>query len=246
MHINHYIDVFDQFLENRRNHPESNGRKVPEDTGELPIGGIRIVDSAVMIFDIAGSKKASNKLDDIKFARWIGQALHLFFHCVDDYDGLVDKYTGDGAMVSFSFGSKEGRCLNALNCALKISDILKQIINPKNKKIKWPIMNVRIGIDFGTIRIERIGKKTYTHLIITGSQANFTKTLEALGKNQSFDYYTTIILGYDAYYYIPNKDLKSKDGKSLLKKIKDYSFESPIDNTEPYPIYLYTGRYRID
>jgi len=51
--------------------------------------------------------------------------IQLRFH-----DVFLDKYTGDGAMVSFSLGSREERYINAKECAVQISQILNELINP--------------------------------------------------------------------------------------------------------------------
>ena len=125
MNINHYREnVLKQFLQKRKDHPEESGRKVPVDISQLATGGIRVVDAPVMVFDIANSQTSMEKLGKKRYMEWLGIALHCFFHCVDDYKGTIDKYTGDGAMVSFSLGTKEERCINAKECAVKISQIL--------------------------------------------------------------------------------------------------------------------------
>lgn len=246
LNLNHYETVLKQFQASRDKHPESDGRKVPKDTSELPLGGIRAVKAAVLVFDIADSKKASSSLGKFKFTEWIGLALHLFFHCVDDYDGLVDKYTGDGAMVSFSLGSSAERCQNARNCALKISEILNKILNPLYKSNNYRTMNLRIGIDFGQIRIERIGKRVSTHLIIIGGAANYAKDIEQFAKNINYSQNTAICMGYDVLYNIPVNERKFKDGTYKYYRITTFSGQSEMDKTKPYPIYQYNGRYFDD
>ena len=246
MNINHYKkNVLEQFLNKRRDHPEESGRKVPVDTIQLPTGGIKVVDAAVMVFDIANSKNSLEKLGEKKYIEWLGMTLHCFFHCVDDYDGTVDKYTGDGAMVSFSLGSKEERCINAKECAVRISQILNKLLNPHFKKKNLKLMNVRIGIDFGPIRIEKIGKKGNSHLIIVGSAANSAKILEQKGKNCEFDQYTTILLGYDVIHILPKKYLTNNKGEILYRN-KGYidGGQSYVDKSEPYKVYEYFGRIR--
>jgi len=243
MNINHYSkNVLEQFLQKRRDHPEESGKKVPVDTTQLATGGIRVVDAPVMVFDIANSKESLDKLGNKKYIEWLGIALHCFFHCVDDYKGTIDKYTGDGAMVSFSLGSKEERCANAINCAVKISQILKEILNPYFTKSNYKIMNVRIGIDFGSIRIEKVGKKEKSQMIIIGGAANYAKSLEEKGKDLKFDHYTTICFGYDLLCNIPKKEVTNSDGDALYSNIGSFSGSSEEDGSKPYKIYNFTGR----
>ncbi|MFW9973217.1 MAG: adenylate/guanylate cyclase domain-containing protein [Candidatus Odinarchaeota archaeon] len=244
MNINHYEKiVLSQFLQKRKEHPEESGRKVPIDTNQLATGGIKVVDAAVMVFDIAGSKKALEDLGNKKYIEWIGMALHLFFHCVDDYQGVIDKYTGDGAMVSFSKGNSNERCSNALDCACKISEILKKILNPLYYKKQFIPMKLRIGIDFGTIRIEKVGKKGKSHLIIIGGAANYSKLLEDEGRKLKFSQNTTICFGYDVLYNLSKKDVTGSHGAQLYRDIGHFSGNSEIDGSSPYKIYEYTGRF---
>ncbi|MEJ2249459.1 MAG: hypothetical protein P8Y70_06990 [Candidatus Lokiarchaeota archaeon] len=56
-------------------------------------------------------------------------------------------------------------------------------------------MFVRIGIDYGSISIEKIGKREQKHLIILGDPANNAKTLEEMGKKFEFKDFTTIYIG---------------------------------------------------
>jgi len=245
MHINYYREnVLKQFLQKRKDHPEESGRKVPVDTNQLATGGIRVVDAPVMVFDIANSQASMEKLGKKRYIEWLGIALHCFFHCVDDYKGTIDKYTGDGAMVSFSLGTREERCINAKECSVKISQILNEILNPLYIKKNYKIMNVRIGIDFGTIRIEKIGKKGKSQLIIVGGAANYAKRLEEKGKELKFDHYTTICFGYDLLYNIPKNNVSDSEGQVLYSHIGNFSGSSEMDGSKPYKIYKYGGRIR--
>ncbi len=244
MNLNHYRDVLSLFLENRKSYPEEPARRVPVDTVQLPLGGVKVVSAAVMVFDIKDSTKVMEQMKNKAYMNWLGLALHLFFHCVDDYNGVVDKYTGDGAMVSFSLGSPEERCTNALNCALMISDILSNILNPAFKQRNYQEMRVRIGIDFGEIRIEKIGKKALTHLVIVGEAANFAKRLETYGNELTFYKGTTICIGYDCCYNLSENDCKdAKAGGYYLTQRGNFKGESEFDGKSPYPIYEYTARF---
>ncbi|KKN21057.1 hypothetical protein LCGC14_0929350 [marine sediment metagenome] len=106
-------------------------------------------------------------------------------------------------------------------------------------------MNVGIGIDYGPIRVEKIGKKALSHLILVGSSANSAKILEQKGKELDFDLYTTICFGYDVLYNLPNKYVSDTNGKILCSEIGTMSnTQSYMDKKSPYKIYEYTGRIR--
>ncbi len=244
MNVNHYKEVKNQFLSKRKEHPEESGRKVPFERNQLATGGIKVVDSVAMVFDIADSKNVSHKLGEEKFTEWIGLALHCFFHCVDDYQGMIDKYTGDGAMASFSLGTKEERCIKAKDCAVKISQILNDVLNPFYRNNGYNDMFLRIGLDYGPIRIEKVGKKAKSHLIIVGSPANSAKQLEQCGKNLEFDQYTTICIGYDVLYNLPQKEYIYNNVNLMTYIGKLEGLSSYMDRSSPYKVYEFTGRLR--
>lgn len=195
MSLRDYKEKFENFLEKREKYLEKRGRKVPEDISQLSTGEVRSVEASIMVFDIVNSTKKLKELGLKEYHNWLGSALHLFFHCVNDFGGYIDKYTGDGAMITFSIGSSEERCRRALECAFFFSKLLNCILNPYFHNNEYGDMYVRIGIDYGTISIEKIGKKEQKHLIILGKPANNAKKLEGLGRDYEFKDFTTICIG---------------------------------------------------
>jgi hypothetical protein len=127
---------------------------------------------------------------------------------------------------------------------VKISQILNEILNPLYREKNYRIMNVRIGIDFGKIRIEKVGKKGKSQLIIIGGAANYAKSLEGKGKELKFDQFTTICFGYDFLYNIPKKDVSNSEGEAIYNLIGTFSGSSEMDSSKPYKIYEYEGRIR--
>ncbi len=242
MNLNKYQELFENFLKKRDEHPEEQGRKVPDDINKLVIGGTRTVKAAIMVFDIADSKKVLEELGKERYLEWLGITLHCLFHCVDDYNGNIDKYTGDGAMVSFSFGSDEDRCKNALNCAIGLSKIIEGILNPYFLSNDFKVLNIRIGIDFGPTSIERIGKKDKTQLILIGTPTNNAKIFEERGKNLKFKHNCTICIGYDVFSSINLTKYKCDQGYSLYFEAGTIEGESFIDSSNPYKFYEFWCR----
>jgi adenylate cyclase len=195
-----------------------------------------------MMIDIDKSKRTANKLGDNRYADWLGQSLHLFFHCINSHNGSIDKYTGDGAMVSFSIGTDVERCRNALNCALEISEIVGKILNPRFLSQKYKTMNIRIGIDFGTLRIERIGQDAHPQLIIIGQKANISKELESFGKHLQKIQNSTICVGEDFFLTLPEKDKKLEDGTEIFKLKTSLGYTSERSGKNNYLVYEYLRR----
>jgi class 3 adenylate cyclase len=232
--------VLDAFLKKRKKHGEDTGKIFPGNT-ELAIGGVRKLKAAMMVFDVANSSKFS----DSEFIRYISPFLHMAFHIVNDRGGMVDKYTGDGALISFCDKnmSNQDACENALNTALDLSKLAKIL----NNKFNFSRINIRIGLDFGDIRVERIGVHGKTQFIIVGSIATCAKRLESVGKQISgFHENARILIGYDFYNIVPDKENTYFERFHPLGKRGKYfeSVESAFSKKPPYAIYEYTGRWK--
>ena len=192
------LQPFESFIEKRRKMEEKNGRVFPDDN-DLAIGGIRRLKAAMLVFDIVDS--SSYSIDD--FIEYLSPFLHTCFHAVNSNSGIVDKYTGDGAMISFcgSGMSEKDSCKFAIETALDISEIAYLI----KKNYNFPEIEVRIGIDYGPIKVERMGVRGKTQLIIVEHTATIAKRLEEIGNEVEFDKHSTIMLGHDVYYNLSEK-----------------------------------------
>ena len=81
-------------------------------------------------------------------------------------------------------------------------------------------------------------------MIIIGGAANYAKLLEGKGKNLGYDQNTTICFGYDVLYHLSKKDTIGSSGNRLYTNIGHFSGNSEMDNSSPYKIYEYHGRFR--
>lgn len=227
----------DTFLRTRKNSQISTINRFPNDT-ELQLGGIRKLRAAILVFDIAQSSSFSND----EFIEYLSPFLHMIFHVTNQMKGVVDKYTGDGAMISFCDENETDQwaCESALSLALTFPNILNELI--ENRKFKK--FSIRIGIEFGEIFVDRIGVRGITQYIIIGSSAITAKRLETIGKSQSPINYITICIGHDFYHNLTleNKKLFKKITKNTKKMRKFFGNKKSIyGDKSPYIIYEYKG-----
>lgn len=231
--------TLESFLEKRKSVKEENKTKFPEDN-EVALGGVRNLNVAILVLDIADSSKFSS--DD--FIKYLSPFLHMVFHIVHENGGVVDKYTGDGAMISFcgdNISPKES-CEKAIISAYNIADLAYKL----KKEYEFPNIKIRIGLDYGDIKVERIGVRGKTHLIIVGATATIAKRLETLGKEIEYDQNATIMIGYDVYHNF-TEERKGRTRLHTIKgELKDYfvNIKSMYSQQKPYKVYIYTGRIR--
>ncbi|UYP46402.1 hypothetical protein NEF87_002687 [Candidatus Lokiarchaeum ossiferum] len=232
------VQLLNSFINKKKNPGKKNINKFPNDD-EIAIGEVRTLNASIMVFDIANSSKYS----EIEFIKYISPVLHMVFNEVSQNGGVVDKYTGDGAMISFCSSDQNGKwaCDQALKTAIYISQLLVYFIDKK----KFPEIKIRVGIDFGTIKVERIGIKNKSQLIIVGQPAIAAKRLESIGKKHaSFKEKITICIGYDVFFQL------SKEKKDNCEEIEPPFYccsyfrkmKSNFQELKNYKIFAYSGR----
>lgn len=165
------------------------GRVVP-DNGDLPIGTGRRLQAAVLFLDICGfSDRLSESIDEQEANL---RAMTLFFGemiaIIEEYDGTVEKNTGDGLMAYFraTGGNEPSEAQKAVGAALTMFDAAQRYINPTLNEWGIDTFDFRIGIEHGSITIADVGKAGgFRGIVAIGTTANVAcKMLKVAGKNE--------------------------------------------------------------
>lgn len=128
------------------------GRAIPS-IENMPIGSARKMEAAVLFFDIKGS----SQLQDSLALYTLNVVIPTIMRIVHDHDGYIEKNTGDGVMAIFTAMDKKQACKAALQSAMVMFSVLREVANPHLKQVGVPSVNARVGIDFGSIYISRVG-----------------------------------------------------------------------------------------
>jgi len=163
------------------------GRSTPALT-DLAIGSARKMRAATIFFDIChfSSRTLSPEVSNMRKAlQMLDCVIPMVMHVIYDYGGYVEKNTGDGVMGIV--GAEETDSI-AANAALSIATTtlyaLDHIVNPYLESEGIPRVDVRIGIDMGTLLIARIGvpsgtsKLPRSFLTVVGPSANLACRLQ--------------------------------------------------------------------
>lgn len=162
------------------------GRAVPS-IENITIGSARKMDAAVLFFDIKGS----SQLQDSLALYTLNVVIPTIMRIVHDHDGYIEKNTGDGVMAIFTAMDKKQACKAALQSAMVMFSMLREVTNPHLTQVGVPSLNARVGIDFGSIYISRVGmargsaSQDRSFLTAIGPAANIACRLqEQAGTNQ--------------------------------------------------------------
>jgi adenylate cyclase len=163
------------------------GRTAPA-LDDIALGTGRHVNAAAMFFDICGFSQRTSR-DDLEA---LGETLYMLdcvipmvMHVVFDHGGYVEKNTGDGVMAIVGVGeSQESAATNAVNAAVISLYVVRHIVNPHLGAAGIEPIEVKFGIDMGSLLLARIGtrrgaaKVVRSHITAVGPTANIAFALQ--------------------------------------------------------------------
>lgn len=215
------------------------GRVIPE-SEDLLIGEARRLPLAVMFLDISGFSARPSYFPQEQAL--LVRVLNLFFtemtRIAEDYDGTVEKNTGDGLMAYFAdnAGTPPTRATQrAVACALTMFSTGNRLINPILQDNAVAPISFRIGIDYGEVTVARLGApRRFNAVVAVGTPANIaSKMLAKAGPGD-------LLLGEQARNQLPLDWQRTY----TVPLTADSGFFYRATNA-PYLLYQYTGRWRL-
>lgn len=162
----------------------------------------------------------------------LNRYLTLINAVVDEHDGVIDKYTGDGVMALF--GAPIGRCddpQRAVLTALAIDKRMRQLCRELEAE-HLPHPDVGIGVNTSRVIAGNIGSPSRLNYTVLGDGVNLASRLESLTKH----YQVPIIVGEQTaavarnFIYLELDKVRVK-GKSTAVRI--FQPLGPADQLEP-------------
>ena len=148
----------------------------------------------VMYVDLVDSTEMSRDLPIDKLVTIIRAFIHELSSIIENYDGLILKYVGDGIISFFPSGfNKYIACDKAVQCAKSLIDIIKNGINPILRKCDYPTLSIKIGLDEGENAIVQYGYDKNSLIDIVGYSMNIAAKITALTNTNK------ISIGEDIY-----------------------------------------------
>jgi class 3 adenylate cyclase len=214
------------------------GRVTPDDT-DLVIGTGRRINAAVMFTDISGfsTRQSISQEEQEMMLRVLNLYFTEMIRIVEDYGGSVEKNTGDGLMAYFEDGVRDTREENSIKravaCSLTMDATNALLIQPILRASGVPPITFRTSIEYGSITVARIGAPSrFNANVAIGNAANFAAKMLPLIKAGE------IGLGGRAHWQLP------EPWRQQWTRLADVNTGWVyVGTTNPYPLYLYTGRW---
>ncbi|MEG3860028.1 CHASE2 domain-containing protein [Microcoleus sp. herbarium12] len=159
-------------------------------SGILP--GQRLT-ATMILTDLQGFSTISEQLPPEVVMPWLNEYLSAMAQEVQQYQGVINKFTGDGMLAVFGVPiprttteeiAEDARL--AVSCALAISSRLP-IMNQNWLARGLPQAKMRVGIFTGPIMVGSLGGKTRLEYGVIGDSVNIASRLESCEKDRQED-----------------------------------------------------------
>ncbi len=133
--------------------------------------------TTVMFADISGFTALSERIDPEEVTALLNNCFSMMEEVIHHYDGTIDKFIGDCAMVLFGAPTAiENAPQKAVNTAIEIKNRLKQFNRDNNMDVP---LKVHIGINTGIVLAGMIGGEKRRDYTVMGDTVNISSRLES-------------------------------------------------------------------
>jgi class 3 adenylate cyclase len=211
----------------------------PAETPAIPaaMGDAERRQVTVMFCDLVGSTALSARLDLEDLREIIGAYHHRVAAVVEQYDGFVAKYMGDGVLIYFGYPqAHEDDAERAVRAGLALMAAVGQLPAPEP-------LQVRIGIGTGPVVVgDLVGSGEAQERGIVGETPNLAARLQALGEPNAIIVgpRTRRLLG-DLFEF---RDLDPIEVKGFAERVQAYQVLRPSAVESRFEA-LHTGSSRV-
>ena len=156
--------------------------KVLSNIQQTEIGG-ELREASVLFADVIGFTSLSEKLEPNDLSNLLNKYFDIIARAAEAYNGNVDKYVGDCAMLVFGVPEDDPEhALHAVSCALLISSLV-QSSNNWALLYKQPTLNFHIGVNSGEMLAGNIGAQERMEYTVVGDAVNLASRLSRSSQN---------------------------------------------------------------
>jgi adenylate cyclase len=169
----------------------------PDDYGTgIDLGQYSRHECAVVFFDLVNFTNISWSLTTDELMSILQPLFATAAHRINHYNGIVDKFPGDGVVGFFPRHYNEDTnqiADRALDCA---ASVMKWFYETLRVKVECPkpshTLELCAGVDAGTIAIAHVGSNVHSELILLGDQVNCASKCQAVADKRE------VVVGQDA------------------------------------------------
>lgn len=171
------------------------------------------VDAAVLFSDIRSFTSFSEKNLPYDIIHILNRYFNTIGTSIDANGGYIDKYMGDGIMVTFGL---EERNEHPAILALKSAKSMISALEEFNKYLKSHFdheFQIGIGIHYGSVIVGNLGFQKKMEFTAIGDTVNTASRIESLNKKLR----TKVLVSQEVYKFAKNEFKFSKGFRSAVK-----------------------------
>lgn len=200
--------------------------------GEIRRGQGQTISAAILIADLRGFTRLSEREDAIRVVGWLDEHLEVIGTAVGQQGGEVLKFLGDGLLAIFPFGegavSAEQVCARALAAAdLALRQTVQ--LNTEREAQGDPILDLGIVLHAGDVVYGNIGAARRLDFTVIGSGVNEASRMESLCGRLGSDLLLSDAFGAlcgRATRSLGSFDLRGLEGKRTIRVLQESSPEA--------------------
>jgi len=205
--------------------------------GNVKLGG-DIFETTILFSDIRNFTSISEKISAEEVVIFLNSYLNYMIDAVVKYNGIVDKFLGDGILAVFGAPIKsEDHYERALLSAVAMHEALVSLNNDRIKKGEFEI-EIGIGLHSGSVIAGNLGNDKKLEYTVIGDTVNLASRIEDLTKI----YKSKILISETTYKNLSEKikkiitikkiegiDIKGKSEKINVYEVSDYEMLKTYD-----------------
>lgn len=175
----------------------------------------------VMFTDIVGFTPQAEDLPEQETADMLNHHFALLGACIDQDQGVIDKYIGDCVMAVWGGLSKmEDHADHAIHAALEMARVIREDNRQRAAEGKTPV-RLRVGLHSGPVVVGNIGAPGRVNYTVVGDTVNVAQRLEQLGKDfMRADEEVIVLVSGDAIAAMKHPEALGELPKPELRHIK--------------------------
>lgn len=135
---------------------------------------------AILVVDTVGSTRLSQSLSPEVYARVVSVVVTELAEVVPLFNGHVLKHTGDGLIAYFPEPSLIRMNDMSIDCAMTMTRVLTEAINPALQGVGHPTLNLRLGLESGDAYVVTLGTlASKRHRDLIGAVINIAAKIQA-------------------------------------------------------------------
>ena len=173
--------------------PKTVVEEIERDREQALAGATQTIECSVLFSDIKGFTRFTEANPAWKMVQMLNQYHSAMTAVVEQYDGIMDKFMGDGIMVVFlNQGEGDNHGLRAVQCGI---DMQEEVSRLDKEWVEQGLGNlsIRVGVNTGEVISGSIGSSTRMDYTVVGDTVNVASRLETNGSPG------TILLSDTAY-----------------------------------------------